>query len=200
MCAAHRRSEPVVVAPPAALPRAPGWRDRRRAARARRVTGVELADAARVVLGRDVLFDLAPGARVTIGAGVALGDGCRFHLGPDAVVSVGDGTRLGDKCVIAAHERVTIGARSVLADEVVLVDGSPRFDDPERPVREQGLSTLPVAVGDDVRVGPGVAILRGVTVGAGALIGTHAVVTHDVAPRATVEGVPAGIPEPGPRG
>jgi carbonic anhydrase/acetyltransferase-like protein (isoleucine patch superfamily) len=195
MCAAHRRSEDpasVAVAPPTALPRAPGWRDRRRTARARRIAGVEIARDARVVLGRDVVFDLVPGARLVIGAGVALGDGCRFHIGPDATVIVDEATRLGEKCVITAHERVTIGAGCVLADEVVLLDGDPRVDDVERPVREQGLSTSPIAIAAHVRIGPGAAILRGVTIGAGAAIGAHAVVTHDLAPGATVDGVPAG--------
>ncbi|HMJ35090.1 MAG TPA: hypothetical protein VK501_14360 [Baekduia sp.] len=198
MCAAHGRSEPVVVAPPAAPPRAPGWRDRRRAARARRLTGVQIARD--VVLGRDVVFDVAPGGRVVLGAGVALGDGCRLHVGAGAEVTVGDATRLGDMCVITAHARVAIGARCLLADDVVLVDGDPRFEDVERPVREQGLTTSPVAVGDGVRIGPAAAILSGVTVGAGALVGAHAVVTHDVAPDATVTGVPAQPPvSPPPR-
>jgi acetyltransferase-like isoleucine patch superfamily enzyme len=194
MCAALRRSEDpasVAVAPPTAPPREPGWRDRRRAARARRIAGVEITRGARVVLGRDVVFDLAPGGRVVIGAGVALGDGCRFHVGPGATVIVDEATRLGEKCVVTAHERVTIGAGCLLADEVVLMDADPRFDDVERPVREQGLSSAPVAIADRVRIGPGAAILPGVTVGASAAIGAHAVVTHDLAPGATVDGVPA---------
>jgi acetyltransferase-like isoleucine patch superfamily enzyme len=197
MCAAHRRSE-TVVAPPTALPRAPGWRDRRRAARARRLPGVEIVrDGAAVVLGRDVVFDVTPGGRVVIGAGVALGDGCRFHVGAGATVIVGDGTRLGERCVVTAHQQVTIGARGLLADEVAVADGGPRFDDVERPVREQGLATDPIAIGDDVRIGPGVAVLRGVTIGPGAQVGAHSVVTGDVAPGATVEGVPVGTRAPG---
>jgi acetyltransferase-like isoleucine patch superfamily enzyme len=89
---------------------------------------------------------------------------------------------------------VTIGAHCLLADEVVLVDGDPRFEDVERPVREQGLSTAPVEIGDDVRIGPGAAILSAVTIGAGATVGAQAVVTHAVAAGASVEGVPAGGP------
>jgi acetyltransferase-like isoleucine patch superfamily enzyme len=204
MCAALRRSDPgaavaAAVAPPAGLPRAPGWRDRVRAARARRRAGVEIAGAA-VVLGRGVVFDLAPGARVTIGAGVDLGDRCRFHLGPGAVVTIGATTRLGERCVITARERVTVGAGCLLADEVVLVDASPTYADPERPLREQSLATAPVAIGDAVRIGPSAAILRGVSVGTGAAIGAHAVVTHDVAAGGAVDGMPvrrpAAVPAP----
>jgi acetyltransferase-like isoleucine patch superfamily enzyme len=160
-----------------------------RVARARRRRGVVVEGA--VVLGRGVRFDLARGARVVLGAGCALGDGCRLHLGPSASVTVGAATLLGDRCVISAQERVTIGARCLLADEVVLADAGPRFDDVERPVREQGLSAAAIVLGDGVRVGPGAALLRGVTVGAGALVAAHAVVTRDVPPGASADGVPA---------
>jgi acetyltransferase-like isoleucine patch superfamily enzyme len=109
-------------------------------------------------------------------------------------VTIGTGTALGERCVLTAHDRITVGARCLLADEVVLVDGNPSVEDVERPVREQGIVAAPIAVGDGVRIGPGAAVLPGVTVGAGAAIGAHAVVTADVAPGAGVQGVPAQPP------
>jgi acetyltransferase-like isoleucine patch superfamily enzyme len=183
MCAAHRRSEPpappvfadaAAVAGPSVPPRAPGRRDRRRAARARRA-GVTVADG--VVLDRDVVFDLAEGAQVQIGADAALGAGCRLHVGPRARVRIGAGSRLGERCVITALREVTIGERCVLADEVVLIDADPIDHDVERPIREQGLQALPVAVGDGARIGPSAALLRGARVAPGARIGAHAVVS-----------------------
>ncbi|HWI74939.1 MAG TPA: acyltransferase [Baekduia sp.] len=216
MCAAHRRSERgssedvagnatvsattrAAVAPPAALPRAPGWRDRRRLARAQR-RGVVVEGAwSSFVVGRDVIFDVARGGRLVLHAGVVLGDRCRLHVGDGATVEIGAGTRLGERCVVTAHEHVTLGAGCLLADEVVLVDGDPRFDDVERPVREQGVVTAPVKVGDGVRIGPGAAVLRGVTVGDGASVGALAVLTQDVAAGAVVDGVPATPPAARPR-
>ncbi len=185
MCAALRRSESaspaaadVVVAPPAALPHAPGWRDRRRLARAVRRGGVVVeGERDRIVVGRGVRFDVKPGGRIVLGAGVALGDGCRLHVGAAGSVTIDAGTALGERCVLTAHDRITIGARCLLADEVVIVDGNPSFDDVERPVREQGVVAAPIAIGDGVRIGPGAAVLSGVTISAGATIGAHAVVT-----------------------
>lgn len=46
-------------------------------------------------------------------------------------------------------------------------------------------------VGDDVFLGTGAIVTRGVTVGAGARVGAGAVVLDDVAPGATVVGIPA---------
>jgi acetyltransferase-like isoleucine patch superfamily enzyme len=201
MCAALRRSESdspaaadVVVAPSAALPRAPGWRDRRRLARAVRGGGVVVEGGGPVVIGRRVRFDVAPGGRVVLAAGVALGDGCRLHVGAAGSVTIGAGTALGERCVLIAHDHITIGARCLFADEVVLVDGNPSFEDVERPVREQGVVCAPITIGESVRIGPSATVLPGMTVGAGAAIGAHGVVTADVAPGVAVQGVPAQPP------
>jgi acetyltransferase-like isoleucine patch superfamily enzyme len=144
-------------------------------------------------LGRRVRFDLAAGALVTLGDGCRVGDGCRFQVGAGAAVSVGAEARLGERCVIAARERVEVGAGARLGDEVVLIDFDHDVRDVERPVREQGLVTAPVAIGERAVVGAAAGVLRGVTVGAGARIGERAVVTHDVPAGAWAEGVPARV-------
>jgi acetyltransferase-like isoleucine patch superfamily enzyme len=152
-----------------------------------------LAAAGRPRLGRGVRLDLAPGALLTLGDGARVGDGCRFHLGAGATVSVGDHAQLGERCVIAAHERVEIGPRARLDDEVVLIDFDHDLRDVERPVREQGLVTAPVTIGERAIIGTAAGVLRGVTIGERARVGVRAVVTHDVPAGARAEGVPARV-------
>jgi acetyltransferase-like isoleucine patch superfamily enzyme len=142
---------------------------RRRARRA----GVVLEG--RVGLGRGIRFDLAPGARLTLGDGVVVGDRCRFHLAPDAEVRIGAGTRLGSACAIAAQASVTVGARCLLADEVVLLDFAPDHGDVERPVREQGLTVAPVRIGDGACLGPAAVVERGGVVAPGARVAAKSV-------------------------
>jgi acetyltransferase-like isoleucine patch superfamily enzyme len=117
---------------------------------------------------------------VSLGRGVRLAPGVRFEVAPGARVTIGRDTVLGERCVVAAHERVDIGAGCRLDDGVVLVDFDHVFADPERPVREQGIVTAPVRVGDRAILDRGACVLRGVTVGSGARVLTHAVVTRDV--------------------
>lgn len=136
-------------------------------------------------------FDLAPGALVVLGDRCRVGDGCRFHLGAGAAVHVGPEADLGERCVIAAHERVEIGAGARLGDEAVLIDFDHDVRDVERPVREQGVLTAPVVIGERATIGAAAGVLRGVTVGPRARVGVRAVVTHDVPPGVRVEGVPA---------
>lgn len=145
-----------------------------------------------VKLGRKVRFDIAPGATLALGDGVRIGAGTRFHIAGDgATVHIGAGASLGRRCVIAARERVIIGERCRLGDEVVVMDFDHAAADHERPVREQGLVTAPVAIGDGAVLDDTVVVLHGTTVGPGVRVTTRSVVTGDIAPGATVGGVPA---------
>jgi acetyltransferase-like isoleucine patch superfamily enzyme len=144
-------------------------------------------------LGRRVRFDVAPGALVTLGDGARIGDGCRFHVGHGATVAIGANATLGERCVLAAHERIEVRARARLGDEVVIVDFDHDVRDVERPVRQQGLLTAPVVIGERAIVAASAGVLRGVTVGDGAHVAARAVVNHDVPAGARAEGVPARV-------
>ncbi len=145
-----------------------------------------------VTLGRGVRMDVRSGATLTLADGVTIGAGTRFDVaGGEAAVHIGAGTVLGRRCVVAARERVTVGERCRLGDEVVLMDFDHVAADHERPVREQGLVTAPVCVGEGAVLDDAVVVLHGATVGPGARVTTRAVVTRDVAPGAVVGGVPA---------
>jgi acetyltransferase-like isoleucine patch superfamily enzyme len=143
----------------------------------------------RVRLGRGVRFHLAPGALVRLEQGCEIGAGSRFHI--HGQLRIGAGAHLGERCVVAAHERVEIGARARLDDEVVLIDFDHDLADVERPVRMQGLLTSPVIIGERAVLQAGATVLRGVVVGAGARVQPRGVVTRDVPPGAVVGGVPA---------
>jgi len=143
-----------------------------------------------VVLGAGIAWDLHPAARVTVGAGARLGDGCRLHLGA-ARVRLGPGSVLEDGVRLTIHECLTVGENAWIGHEVVLIDVDQRTDDPESPIRLQGLVTAPISIGPRARVGHGAVVLRGRSVGAEARVGAHAVVTRDVPPGGTVEGIPA---------
>jgi acetyltransferase-like isoleucine patch superfamily enzyme len=160
------------------------------------VARLRLARRAGVLAGRDIAVDREVQVTVAPGAQLVLGDGCRIGERTRIVVNqgrveIGAGAVLGPRCTIVAHAGVTIGAGARLEEGAVVVDFDHVFDDVERPIRAQALRATAVAIGEGARIGLGASVLRGVSVGAGATVGPHAVVTRDVAPRATVGGVPA---------
>lgn len=127
------------------------------------------------VLGAGVRWDLGREARVQLGAGCAIGAGTRLHV-PAGEVVFGDGVVLGERCVVQIRTSATVGAGARLADEVVIQDYAPVFDDAERPIREQGITTAPVVIGERVRIGARAVIGAGATIADGEQVSAQAVV------------------------
>ena len=60
-------------------------------------------------------------------------------------------------------------------------------------IREQGLTTKGIEIGDDCWLGYGVKVLDGVTIGQGSIVGAGAVVTKNLPPYSIAVGVPAKV-------
>ena len=128
----------------------------------------------------------------------------RFSLGRKSVVesfscinnAVGD-VVIGDHTRIGLHNTiigpVTIGSHVNLAQNITVTALNHNFDDATRRIDQQGVSTLPVTIADDVWIGAGAVVLPGVTIGRHSVVAAGAVVTRDVPDGCVVGGVPAKI-------
>jgi acetyltransferase-like isoleucine patch superfamily enzyme len=112
---------------------------------------------------------------------------------PDAGIWVGDNCFIGEFCLIRGQGGVRIGDSVLLAPRVQILAVDHLFDDPTRPVIQQGISAKGIVVEDGAWIGAGAIVLDGVQVGVGAVVGAGAVVTRDVPPRTLVAGVPARL-------
>ena len=106
-------------------------------------------------------------------------------------VMIGDHTRIGLHNTIIGP--VTIGNHVNLAQGITVTALNHNFDDPQKRIDEQGVSTKPVVIEDDIWIGANAVILPGVTIGHHTVVAAGAVVTKDVPPHSLVAGVPAKI-------
>lgn len=102
-------------------------------------------------------------------------------------IDIHPGAKIGRNFFID-HGFVVIGETAVIGDNVTIYQGATLGG--TNPTNGQGGKRHPT-IEDDVIVSLGAAILGPLTVGAGARIGANAVVTKDVAPGATMVGIPA---------
>ena len=125
--------------------------------------------------------------------GCRIGDGSRIGT----FVEVQAGAAIGANCKVSSHTFVCEG---VTIEDGVFVGHGVTFVNDKRPraTAEGGaLQTaddwemLETVVEAGASIGSGATILGGVRIGRDALVGAGAVVTRDVAPRATVVGNPA---------
>jgi acetyltransferase-like isoleucine patch superfamily enzyme len=139
-------------------------------------------------------------ARMAVGDGVFVGAGCWLQVidngwgGSNVALEIGDGTSIAGGCVLSAVTSVRLGRRVLLARNVYISDHSHAFDDPGRPVLDQGINRVaPVEIGDGAWLAQNVVVLPGVRIGRGAVIGANAVVRDDVPDHCVAVGSPATV-------
>ena len=128
----------------------------------------------------------------------------KFSLGDYSVVesyscinnAVGD-VIIGDHTRVGLHNTVigpvTIGNHVNLAQGITVTALNHNFTEKDMRIDEQGVSTTPVTIGDDIWIGANAVILPGVTIGDHSVVAAGAVVTKDVPPHTLVAGVPAKV-------
>ena len=106
-------------------------------------------------------------------------------------VVIGDHTRIGLHNTIIGP--VEIGNNVNLAQGITVTALNHNFSDTNKRIDEQGVSTTPVTIEDDVWIGANAVILPGVTIGEHCVVAAGAVVTKNVPPHSLVAGVPAKV-------
>lgn len=106
-------------------------------------------------------------------------------------VTIGDYTRIGLHCTVIGP--VAIGSHVNLAQGITVSALNHNFEDLEKRIDEQGVSTSAIVIGDDVWIGANAVITAGVHIGRHAVVAAGAVVTKDVPEYSVVAGVPAKV-------
>jgi acetyltransferase-like isoleucine patch superfamily enzyme len=163
--------------------------------------GVRLRFGDHIRLGRNVYLDQgvylhACPQGITIGDNTFIMHGAVLHVYnfrnlPHAFIRIGRDSLIGEYNVLRGQGGVTIGDRVYTAPLVQILAVNHVFDDPSRPIVEQGITAEGIVVEDDVWIGAGAIVTDGVRIGRGAVVAAGAVVTHDVEPHMVVGGVPA---------
>lgn len=128
----------------------------------------------------------------------------RFSLGQQSVVEsfscinnavgdvvIGDNTRIGLHNTIIGP--VSIGSHVNFAQGITVTALNHNFEETNKRIDEQGVSTRQVVIGDDIWIGTNAVVLPGVTIGTHSVVAAGAVVTKDVPPHSLVAGVPAKV-------
>ena len=139
---------------------------------------------------RSVRMDTPPYRRFALGRhSVVESFSCINNAVGDVVI--GDYTRIGLHNTIIGP--VSIGSHVNLAQGITVTALNHNFADTLRRIDEQGVSTMPVTIGDDVWIGAQAVVLPGVSIGSHCVVAAGAVVTGDVPDNTVVGGVPAKV-------
>lgn len=106
---------------------------------------------------------------------IIIGNECRVGIGNTIIGPV----RIGDNVNLA--QNVTISGLNHI------------FEDIDKKISEQGISTSPINIYDDVWIGANSVVLAGVSIGKHSIIGAGSVVTKDIPPYSVAVGNPAHV-------
>lgn len=142
------------------------------------------------VIYRSVRKDLPPFNRFSLGRYSVVEDfSCLNNAVGDLII--GDYTRVGLGNTIIGPVR--IGNHVNLAQNVTVTGLNHNYQNAEKPIDEQGVSTQEVIIEDDVWVGTNAVILPGVTLGRHCVVAAGSVVSRSVPPYSICAGCPAKV-------
>lgn len=126
----------------------------------------------------------------------------RLHPGQ---IIIGDNVYIGDDTILSAAEHIEIGAWTMIAHGVQVMDNNAHPTDPFQRKRDHmiaagraqgerpGIDRAPIIIGPHAWIGFNAIIMKGVTLGEGCIVAAGSVVTHDVPPFSIAAGNPAQI-------
>jgi acetyltransferase-like isoleucine patch superfamily enzyme len=129
---------------------------------------------------------------VCLGKQGHVGSGALFETRENGTIRIGDRFTINRGVVIVARASVDIGNNCLIGEYTSIRDNDHRFDG-TGPTIEQGFTTSPIHIEDNVWIGRGCCVLKGVRIGEGAVVAANSVVNKSVPARAVVAGVPAQV-------
>ena len=136
--------------------------------------GVVLGD--NVVLGRNTLIECTGSLR-SVGEGVKIGSRSTF----------------GSDCMFGAAGGITVGEDVMAGQQVRFHSENHNYDDPNVPIRQQGVSHKGITIGNNCWIGAGAVFLDGARLGDGCVVAANAVVRGEFPNNAVIGGVPAKV-------
>jgi maltose O-acetyltransferase len=121
-----------------------------------------------------------------LGKGVAVKPGC-FFVSSD--IEMGDYSGLEYECMVLNEAKVTIGSRTAVGTQSMLVTGSHDVGDGHK--RAGPAAPMPIVIGSGCWIGARVIVLPGVIIGDGCIIGAGSMVTSYCEPHGIYMGSPA---------
>jgi len=140
------------------------------------------------------------GAALNTPYGGSISIGKKTEIRRGAIVSssggnivIGDNCSVNSYCVIYGVGGLTIGNGVRIGTHTTIIPSNHRYDKCDQYIYKQGITSLGIAIEDDVWIGAGVVVLDGVTIARGCVIGANAVVAKSTEPYGVYVGVPAKL-------
>ena len=108
-------------------------------------------------------------------------------------ITIGDNVGIGEFAYIGGAGGVVIGADCIIGQYLSVHPENHVFSDPDRLIRDQGVTRQGIKIGPNCWIGAKVTILDGAVIGKGSVIAAGSVVTKSFPDRSVIGGIPARL-------
>ncbi|WP_288557289.1 acyltransferase [uncultured Lactobacillus sp.] len=125
------------------------------------------------------------GKKVSFGSKVTWRRNFSLVIGPKAYIKIGNNSFFNHECTLDATTGIEIGEGTLFGENVKVYDHNHRFNDLDKPIKEQGYSSEKIVIGNHCWIGSNAVILKGVHIGDNSVIGAGCIISTDV-PKNTI--------------
>ena len=149
----------------------------------------------KVNIGRNCIIDSLSRDGVHLGNSSKLGDGCVIrcstiqHLGDG--LFIGNGSCFDAECFFGASGKITIGDNVIAGRGIKFHAENHNYSEACVPIKEQGVTSLGISIGNDCWIGSNVIFLDGAVIGNGCVVAAGAVVRGSYGNNVVIGGIPA---------
>ncbi|WP_143812047.1 acyltransferase, partial [Oenococcus oeni] len=93
---------------------------------------------------------------------------------------VGYNSAIGPMGYVGCAGSIKIGNNVLIGPKATLIAENHKFDDFDRPIKDQGVQQQGIIIEDNVWIGANVVVLDGVTIHANSIIGADSLVSKDI--------------------
>ena len=115
-------------------------------------------------------FKTIYGKKVSFGSKVTWRRNFSLIIGPKAYIKIGDNSFFNHECTLDATIGIEIGSGTLFGENVKVYDHNHRFNDLDKPIKEQGYSSEKIVIGNHCWIGSNAVILKGVHIGDNSVI------------------------------
>lgn len=116
--------------------------------------------------------------RLNINITVTFRDDFRLMIAKQGKVIIDDGVFFNNNCSIMALNKVTIGANTIIGENVKIYDHNHVFSNKDKLIKKQGFSVASVNIGKNCWLGSNVVILKKAVIGDNCVIGAGCVINQ----------------------
>ena len=108
-------------------------------------------------------------------------------------ISIGNKVSIHQFCYFDSQDEIIVGSNVSIGNSVKFITSSHKFLDKNDLIKNQGVTTKPIIIEENVWIGCGVTILQGVKISKNSIIGANSLVNKDIPQDSIAAGVPCKV-------